>query len=138
MKYYLYYIVFLFISCKSKEEVFLTKFYGQWAIDRIDYNNVNYREDLYVNFMVFEKSNIMQIPESIHFEKDMNATWEVISIKDREISINSIDEVFKGIYTVKFIKDADKKLLGIEMKSDSTFIRAFKFFQDYDLNEKNW
>lgn len=138
MKYYFYCLVLLFVSCKSQEELFLDRFYGQWAIDKIDYNNVNYKEDLYVNFMVFEKDSKVLIPESIHFEKDMSATWKVESTKDRKVSINCIDAVFNGVYTVKFIKDADKKLLGIEMKSDSTYIKAFKFFQNYDLHKKDW
>ncbi|KIC01570.1 hypothetical protein OA88_13280 [Flavobacterium sp. JRM] len=129
--------MFLIFSCKSQEDLFLEKFYGQWAIEEVEYNNVNYKEDLYVNFMVFEKNNKVLIPESVHFQKDMTAEWTVELSKDKKISINCIDVVFNGSYTVKFIKDQNKKLLGIEMKSDSTYIKAYKFFQNYDLH-KDW
>jgi hypothetical protein len=88
--------------------------------------------------MVFEKDNKVLIPESAHFEKDMSAQWEVKSKKDKKIAINCKDVVFKGTYTVKFIKDTNKKLLGIEMKSDSTYIKAYKFFQNYDFHKNDW
>jgi|LakMenE18May11ns_1017448.scaffolds.fasta_scaffold9844182_2 hypothetical protein len=139
MKYYFYcLILLLIISCKSQEDLFLEKLYGQWAIEKIEYNNVNYKEDLYVNFMVFEREKKMLIPESSLFDKDMSANWELISIKEKRILINCSDVVFNGKYNVKFIKDTNKKLLGIEMKSDSTYIKAFKFFQNFDVNGKNW
>jgi hypothetical protein len=139
MKYYFYcLILLLIISCKSQEDLFLEKLYGQWAIEKIEYNNVNYKEDLYVNFMVFEREKKMLIPESSLFDKDMSANWELISIKEKRILINCSDVVFNGKYNVKFIKDTNKKLLGIEMKSDSTYIKAFKFFQNFDVKGKNW
>jgi hypothetical protein len=115
----------------------LDKFYGQWAIEEIKYNNVNYKQDLYVNFMAFEENNKVLIPESIHFEKDNIAEWK-IDLNNKIISINCVDQVFNGSYNVKFIKDENKKLLGIEMNSDSTYIKAYKFFQNYYLHKRDW
>lgn len=138
MKYYFYCCLFLLVSCKSQEELLLDKFHGQWAIEEIKYNNVNYKQDLYVNFMVFEKDHKVLIPESYHFEKDMSAIWELISKREKKILINCKDVVFNGEYNFKFIKDESKKLLGIEMNSDSTYIKAYKFFQNYDLHKKDW
>jgi hypothetical protein len=138
MKYIYLCLVFLILSCKSKEDIILDKFYGQWAIEEIKYNKVNYKEDLYVNFIVFEKNNKVSIPESVHFEKDKIAEWKIDLNNKKILSINCVDEVFNGLYNVKFIKDENKKLLGIEMNSDSTYIKAYKFFQNYDYHKKDW
>lgn len=138
MKYCYFSLLFLLFSCKSKEDIFLHKIYGQWAIAEIKYNNVNYKDDLYVNFMVFEENNKVLIPESIHFSKDLTAEWIVRLNEKEKISIKCSDVVFNGSYAVKFIKDENKKLLGIEMKSDSTYIKAYKFFQSYDLHQREW
>ncbi|MDX6183799.1 hypothetical protein SGQ44_15860 [Flavobacterium sp. Fl-77] len=66
-------LAFLCLSC-NKEEKIIDKLVGQWEIREITYNGVNYKEDLYLNFMVFENDNKISIPESIHFEKDYIAT----------------------------------------------------------------
>lgn len=31
-----------------------------------------------------------------------------------------------------------KFLLGIELISNDTYIKAYKFFQDFDIHGKNW
>ena len=134
-----FFLAFLFLSC-NKEEKIADKLVGQWEIREITYNGVNYKEDLYVNFMVFENQNKILIPESIHFEKDYLATWNIDlqNQKNLKVSIQCEDEVFKGTYDLKFIKNYKEKLLGIEMKSDSTKIRAFKLLQDFYSRENGW
>jgi hypothetical protein len=116
------------------------KLCGQWAIEKITYNGKDYKEDLYINFIVFEKDDKISIPGSVHFKKDSFSRWKIITEdnKNYKISIVCNDTVFKGLYNIKFIKDYDNKLLGIEMTSDSTFIRANKFFQTFEIDGKNW
>lgn len=140
MKHYYIFIFFIFYSCKSKQDKILDKLYGQWSIEEIHYDGVNYKEDLYINFMVFEKENRISIPESVHFEKDTISKW-YLNIEDKnkyKILIESKDLVFKGVYNVKFIKNESEKLLGIEMTSDSTYIKAYKFFQNFNIDGEYW
>ena len=132
-------LTFLSFSCNQEEKI-IDKLSGQWEIREITYNGINYKEDLYVNFMVIETDNKILIPESIHFQKDYMANWNIdlLDQKKPKISIDCEDVVFEGIYDLKFIKNNSEKLLGIEMKSDSTKIIALKFFKDFSSNEKDW
>lgn len=128
----------LTLSCtKSNEEILRGKLSGQWAIEDIKYEEIDYKPELYINFIVLEENGVLSVPESRLFEKDYRAYWEPNS-NLKEIKFKCKDTIVNGIYDLKFIKDKQKKLLGIELKSNHTHIKAFKFSQNYDTLEKDW
>jgi hypothetical protein len=129
----------ILLSCKTDEKILEKKLNGQWAIDSISYNKYDYKEDLRINFMVFDEENKISLPASEYFEKDKNAKW-FLKNEDakKKLIIQCSDQVFNGEFSIEFIKENEKKILGIELKSDSTYIKAFKFFQNYEKDGKNW
>ncbi len=131
---------FLLVACSSNKKTIINKFYGQWAIDEMIYNNDSFKEKLYVNFMVFNKENKISLPASENGKKDPNSKWSIIEKEQSKhlLLIKTDNAPFQGLYKVHFIKDKKKKLVGIELISDSTYIKAFKFFQNFEEVEKNW
>ncbi len=132
-------IAFFCLSC-SQEGRIIDKLSGQWEIREITHNGVNYKDDLYINFMAIENDKKILIPESVNFEKDYAASW-TIDLRDQnklKLLIHCQDTVFNGIYDLTFIKNSKEKLLGIEMKSNHTKITAFKFFQDFNSEKYDW
>ncbi|MBB6682537.1 hypothetical protein H4O20_13895 [Aequorivita sp. 609] len=133
-------IFILLVGCSSNKRNLTNKFYGQWAIEDMIYNNNSFKEKLNINFMVFNKENKISLPESEKGKKDTNSKWSIIE-KDQTrnmLLIETGNKPFQGLYKVNFIKDKKKKLVGIELISDSTYIKAFKFFQNFDEVERNW
>lgn len=134
----IFFLLFCF-GCKNKNEIITDKLSGQWAIDSISYNGINYKNDLRINFIVFDQENKISLPASDYFEKDYDAKWFLKHDNEKNILlINCKDEVFNGKYNLIFIKNQEKKLLGIELKSDSTFVRAYKFFQNFKRDGIDW
>jgi len=136
----LFFIIFLLTACSCDKELELEdKIKGQWEIREITYNGVNYKEELYINFMMFEDNDKLSIPASRFFEKDPLASWKTFQIEDKfKLIIQSEDEVFKGDYNLVFIKNLEEKLLGIQLNSDSTHIKAYKLFQDFESKQEQW
>lgn len=141
---YILLVVFIFFNCnriekKTEIEIINNKLHGQWSIDKMIFNNKDYKKYLYINFMVISEKDKISIPESVHFEKDTLATWTLSTTDDiLKLVIKTQVETFDGEYDLKFIKNKEKKILGIELISDDTYIRAFKFFQNFDVLGKDW
>ena len=130
-------IIFAFLICLACNQDVSEKLVGQWAIDEIEYNGIDYKDNLYVNFMAFEENKDIYIPESRKVAKDRNANWSWNN-KKNELSIVCNDKAFEGKYSVNYIKDRKRKLLGIELKSEKTFIRAYKYYQNFDRDGIGW
>lgn len=129
-----YFIIFSFLSC-DKNINQTEKLVGQWAIDKMVYKKENYKDSLYVNFLVIEKDNIISLPEISKFPEENDSKWY---FSKKGMKIHSKNKIFNNNYSLKFIKDYDNKLLGIELISNDTYIRAYKFFQNFDLREQDW
>jgi len=133
------YLIFLLvlISCQSNEEVVLQKMYGQWAIDKIEYKGENYTGKLYSNVFFIEENFIFSLPSTFDFEAE-KGIWTMVRTNKLGLKIDCKNDVFNGDYKVKFIKDYDKKLLGIDLKSEKTHIIAYKFLQNFEIDGKWW
>ncbi len=124
----LYYIFFGLIiqnlvSCSKND--FKSKVEGQWAIEEISFSGKNYKDQLYSNVLIFKEQNQVSIPETFHFKKDGNANWRVLE-NNKGILINTSATVFNDTFDVKFINRTDTKPLGMILKSDKIYIKAFK------------
>lgn len=137
MKIKIMFFLLFCMGCKNENEKMIDKLSGQWAIDSISYKNIDYKNELRINFMVLDIENKISLPASTNFEKDHDTKW-FVNYEKNTLLINSKDEVFNGNYNLIFIKNPKEKLLGIELKSDSTFIRAFKFFQNFQTDGMDW
>ena len=115
-------------SCINERQSFYDKIEGQWAISEIEYAGKNYKNNLYYNLLVFGDENKVSIPETTHFIKDDTSTWEVIE-GTRKVKINSSNLAFKDVFKVEFIKPNAKNPLGMILRSDSIYIKAYKFLQ---------
>lgn len=135
--------VFLF-SCKSNQDVTRDKLIGSWDITEMNYKGKDYVETLLINAFTIEKDGTITVPDTIDskFEdREITSRWTIKQIEKNKIKV-IIDckknLTFQGIYDISFFKNYDKKLLGIEFKSDSTYIRAYKVLQNFDINGKGW
>lgn len=138
------YFVFLILlfSCKMSvnQDNLKKKIDGMWDIYEMNYNHLDYKQELLINaFTVYSKDNKITIPETTNYENEIfdNASkWDIVG-KD-SLVINSLNVAFNGRYKINFFKDYDRKLLGMELKSKNTYIKAFKVMQDFYIDGKNW
>lgn len=137
MKFTYLFLVILLLSCVKNKELIEDKLKGQWSIDEIEYKDLNYKDYLLSNVLVLNDNYNISIPETFHFEKEEFSFWNLNSSNNNILEIECDNQVFKGRFDVKFFKNKEKKLLGIILKSDSTYIKAHKFLQNYD-NLKGW
>jgi hypothetical protein len=133
-------IFILFSSCNlPKDKYIRKKLEGQWAIENFICGHSNYIDSFYVNFMVIEPNGYISLPEGKNIAKDLKSEWILLTDENNDsLIINSKNNLFDGKYSLKFIKDYDKKLIGFELRSDSTHIKAFKLLQDFKSDGEYW
>ena len=135
---YIYLLIFVFlISCNPYYKTVDEKLNGSWAIKEMKYQNLNYKDSLLINTLFFEDNNIISLPENIGYEKE-DVQYELESGNKLILKINSKNPIYFEKFTVKFIKNDQKKLLGIELISKKTYIKAFKFLQNYEVDGIGW
>lgn len=138
------YTCFLFIfflnSCKSKQDLIKDKLIGDWDIYEMKYKDKDYVETLLINAFTIEKDSLITIPDTIHSEIDDREIFSKWILKnENELIIDcKKNKSFNGYFKIKFFKDYKKKLLGIELKSETTYISAYKVLQNFDIDGKNW
>ncbi len=135
-------ITFTLSSCQNEEDLIFQKIIGQWAIQEITYKDENIKEYLIVNFMTFDKE-YFTIPEigKHKAENEYDKPQWNLNIKASNKKIIILDcknPIFKGRYELKFYKNPEKQLLSISLKSKNTHIIANKFFQNFNIDGKNW
>ncbi len=144
IKYLVFLIVITFVSCKSNQEITEDKMVGSWDIIEMNYKNIDYKEKLLINTFTMYRDGKITIPDTIDSEilnLEPISKWQIKQKGKNNIKV-IIDckknLIFQGKYHVTFFKNYDKKLLGIELKSDSTFIKAYKVLQNFDVNGMGW
>jgi hypothetical protein len=133
----------LISSCQTKEEIISKKIIGNWAIYEFEFNNKDCKEDLLINAMSFQKDQKFLIPEIFEYpaeDEEDDTKWEVQvdSTGNIKLNMNCKNPIFKNSYQVKFFKNYELKGLGIELKSNTTRIVAYKSLQSFDINGKDW
>ena len=98
---------------------------GQWAIEEITYSGKSYKDQMFSNVLIFKENNQVSIPETIHFKKDNSANWKTVENK-KSIVINTSTTVFADNFDVEFIDRTENDPLGIILKSDMIYIKAYK------------
>lgn len=130
-------------SCQSKEDKISKKIIGNWAIDEFIYNDKNCEEDLLINAISFLSDKKFAIPEIYNYvaeDEEDNNKWDVQidSIDNKKLILHCVNPIFNGEYKITFIKNHEKRLLGIELKSNTTYIKAYKMLQNFDYNGRDW
>ena len=143
MKYLLICIIMIMSSCQTKEEIISKKITGQWDIYKFKYKNKNCIEDLLINSITFRKDKKFLIPEIYEHpaeDEEDNAKWEVQidSVENVKLKMNCKNSIFNNSYQVKFFRNYEKRLLCIELKSGTTYIKAYKALQNFDYNGRDW
>ena len=125
-------------SCSSnKTETVIS---GVWTIDTISYKNQDIIQCLGLNVLTFKKDNNCELPvvENCNGINDYNrnGSWKIIDVKNTPVILNILSEnrIFNGKYTIKFMRDDEKKLLKMKIQSDSVYWISSKTFFDYDDN----
>lgn len=141
MRRIVFLLLFIFTSCKqSQKDVVKLKINGMWDIYEMTYKNEDYKQNLLINaFTFYIDSNKVTIPETYNYEneeQDINSKWEIIN--NDTLLINCKNYAFRGKFKITFFKDYKNKLLGIELKSSNTFIKAYKVMQNFDTDGKHW
>lgn len=98
---------------------------GQWAIKEITYSGKSYKDQLYINTLIFKEDNRIFIPETFHFKIDKNATWKTLG-NENSIVIKTLTTVFNDTFNVEFINRTKTEPLGIILKSENIYIKAYK------------
>jgi len=106
---------------------------GQWVIDYIEYENKPINNKILTNNINFKENNEIFIPITyLTSKKDNNQYWEFIKINNRKyLRINTTNIVFNGNYKMNFVRSKNYKGLLIELKSNSTYIKAHKLLSQY-------
>lgn len=133
-------LIILMLSCRSKKDIITEKITGEWAIENMLVNSKDYSKNLFVNFIAFDPDGKLSLPESYNYTKDHDAFWELKNMngEDYLLILNSSDPAFAGQYEFNFILNNEKKILGIEISSKTTYIKAFKYYQNYNKLKNNW
>ncbi len=143
MNYLFISILMLISSCQTKEEIISKKIAGQWDIYEFEFKNKNCIEDLLINSITFHKDKKVLIPEIYEHpaeDEEDNTKWEVQidSAENVKLQMNCKNSIFNNSYQVKFFKNYEKRLLCIELKSGTTYIKAYKALQNFDYNGRDW
>ena len=67
-------------SCQTDQDVLNQKIIGQWAIDRIEFQKQDIKDELLINFMVFDEESF-SIPEVriyTHEDADNGTKWTTV------------------------------------------------------------
>jgi hypothetical protein len=139
-------IVFVSIttsSCQTKEDKILKKIFGQWDIYEFTFNDKDCEKDLLLNYIIFQKEEKFSIPEIFNYlaeDEEDNTKWvvQIDSTENVKLILDCNNPIFKGDYKVTFFKNYEKRLLGIELKSNTTYIKAYKALQNFDYNGREW
>lgn len=135
-----YLVVLLLLSC-NREDRLMDKLDHAWIIDEITYKNRPYTDSLRYNVLGITKHDIglmAQIPATVQTEREY-VFAELLEKDDADyLKLNSQNKMFAGVYKISFIKDPERKLLGIELTSDSLKIKAFKLTLDYSGEAMDW
>jgi hypothetical protein len=136
-------ILMLISSCQTKEEIISKKIIGNWAIDEFEFKNKDCKEDLLINAMSFQKDKKFLIPEIFNHpaeDEEDDTKWEVqvYSTGAIRLNMNCKNPIFNNSYQVKFFKNYEMRGLGIELRSNTTRIVAYKSLQSFDINGQDW
>lgn len=132
---------FIFFSCNKEEQVF-KKLSGTLFIEELEYKSIRYNDSLMLNILFFRKSKtnhpLVIIPETTEYEKEKALCYLTREKNDFFLRIDSENEVFKGEYKVVFIKDLERKLLGIELMSNDLYLKGFYSQKDFLIEGLSW
>lgn len=120
----------VFFSCLENYET-TKNIPGDWMIENISYNEINYKDSLRYNIFFFKlknSKNIVVIPNTSYCERTISK-WS--QLDDNYILINSSNKVFNGKFKVKYFDDKERNLIGAIFKSENTYIEAYKLGNDY-------
>jgi hypothetical protein len=136
-------ILILISSCQTKEEIIAKKLVGNWAIYEFEFKNKDCKEDLLINAMSFQEDKKFLIPEIFNHpaeDEEDDTKWEVQidSTRNVKLIMNCKNPIFNNSYQVKFFKNYEIKGLGIELRSNTTRIVAYKSLQSFDINGEDW
>ncbi|KIA91789.1 MULTISPECIES: hypothetical protein [unclassified Flavobacterium] len=135
-------ILILTSSCQSKKDIISEKIIGNWAIDEFEIKNKDCKDDLLINYFSF-REGFFSIPEIYKYpaeDEEDNTRWnvQIDSIGNIKLIMICENPIFKNSYQVRFFKNYDRKSLGIELKSNTTRIVAYKALQSFDYNGVGW
>ncbi len=134
---YIIVIFFLFlISCNPFSKTLDEKLDGAWAIEEMRYQNIPYKDSLSINTLFFDQGQLITLPPTL--SQDKEETIYEMDEQLRTLNILSKNPLFKGKYEVTFVKNEERQLLGIELKSRDTYLLAYKFSQDYKYDGIGW
>ena len=116
----------LIISCsKTKNDVY-NDLKGNWAISKIIYNDLNYKDTIYsMNVINIQEDYNLSLPEVGNYKKDEIAKWG-FNYENGLITftIKSENKIFRGVYSALFLEtDTIDKLI---LKSKNTYLELHK------------
>lgn len=130
-------------SCSYFEDRTKDKLTGNWAIEDIEYQGKDCKDSIFYNLLGLKakernKYFIALIPGSIELDYD-NSFWYVYQGDNgMRLKIESPNYIFNGDYEIKFFKNHERRLLGVELTSGSSKIIGYKTGQGFDDDGFNW
>lgn len=129
------------IGCKTSSKID-EAIEGKWSIVEFKRKNDSLNICMIVNIISFKEEGSM-LPklrrECFPGSKNLTQSFNYKILNDNEnyfVEILSENEILSGTYQITFIRDETNSLLTMELSSETVFLKAAKFFFDYDSNLK--
>jgi hypothetical protein len=92
------------------------KIVGMWMIEEMNYSNIDYKDSLNYNMFFFKKDERglnVKVPEISKYQKEFSP-WEIKKEGSSYfLHIISKNKIFNKNLKVSFIKNKEKKMLGV-------------------------
>lgn len=121
------FLLILLISCAKTEKDVCNDLIGNWAIHKITYKGINYKDKLYsMNVINIRENNTISLPEVDIYKKERKAIWDFSFKKNKlfQFTIKCENEVFKKNYQATFFEEA--RVDRLILKSATTYIELHK------------
>lgn len=99
-------------------------------MDSIGYNLLSFKKNEIEHFII--------IPKMLNYKKEYAQIEVFYKNESYYLKIHSLNEILNNEYKIEFIKDYERKLLGIRLASDRLTLVAYKFHQDYNIDGFAW
>lgn len=133
--------ILFFSSCNNEKDIF-EKLSGTLVIEEIEYKGVRYNDFPFFNVLTLKESKtnhpLIILPKSDDYEKETALCYLTKEKNGVFLRIDSKNEFFNGTYKVIFLKEFERKLLGVEFVSDDLYIRGFYPLKDFFVEGIRW
>lgn len=113
------YFLLLITSCNNSKNDIYNELKGNWAIHKILYNDINYKNKIFsMNIINIKDDGGIVLPAISNYKRDKFARVNILNTHDPlKIYINSENKFFNGEYDAKIIESNLTDILILQSKN---------------------